>query len=180
MSRNHSTKTPLSFKKRMMRLAVSVGRIYLLTCAVLYWQQGRFIFIPSRTIEETPADYQLAYENVELSVLQPIFLEIAGKRFTVGGFQPRSPMLRPFCTFTEMGSILGPIRDKPVGSIDWGFQCFCLIIAAMAKAKAIFLLKRRFIEMLNGLGSISLKNGRFPPRILCFTGTPWEVRSQST
>jgi uncharacterized protein len=68
MSRNRSTKTPLSFKKRMMRLAVSVGRIYLLTCAVLYWQQARFIFMPTRTVEETPTDYQLAYENVELSI----------------------------------------------------------------------------------------------------------------
>jgi pimeloyl-ACP methyl ester carboxylesterase len=52
----------------MIRLAMSVGRIYLLTCAVLYWQQGRFIFIPSRTVEETPADYQLAFEEVWLPI----------------------------------------------------------------------------------------------------------------
>jgi uncharacterized protein len=68
MNRPHPTKTPIFLKQRMMRLAMSIGRIYLLTCAVLYWQQGRFIFIPSRTVEETPADYQLTYENVDLSI----------------------------------------------------------------------------------------------------------------
>lgn len=68
MNRPRSPKTPISLKNRMMRLGLSLGRIYLLTCAVLYWQQGRFIFVPSRTVEETPADYQLAFEEVWLPI----------------------------------------------------------------------------------------------------------------
>jgi uncharacterized protein len=53
----------------MMRWGLSLGGIYLLTCVLLFWQQRRFIFAPSRIVKHTPADRQLAYEDVNLNLL---------------------------------------------------------------------------------------------------------------
>jgi uncharacterized protein len=69
MGRFNIAKFPRTLKQRMMRWGLSLGGIYLLTCAFLFWQQRRFIFAPSRTVEHTPADYHLAYKDVNLELL---------------------------------------------------------------------------------------------------------------
>jgi uncharacterized protein len=44
---------------------------YLAICLLLYFRQSRLIFFPSATIETTPADLGLPYEEVWLPVKQP-------------------------------------------------------------------------------------------------------------
>jgi uncharacterized protein len=68
-------------KTQLVKLGFSLGGIYLLACILLFWQQRRFIFVPSRTMEQTPADYQLPYEDVELSI------------FTAHSFENRREMI---------------------------------------------------------------------------------------
>jgi uncharacterized protein len=60
--------TSISVRKRMTSLGMSLGRIYLLLCAALYFLQGRFIFAPAKTIEETPADFGLTFSEVWLPI----------------------------------------------------------------------------------------------------------------
>ncbi len=62
-------KSSKTMKPRIMRWSLSLGGIYLLACLLLFWQQRRFIFAPSRIVKYTPADYRLAYEDVNLRLL---------------------------------------------------------------------------------------------------------------
>ncbi len=58
--------TQISPRKQLIRLGMSLGRIYFLLCVALYFLQGRFIFAPVTTIEETPTNYGLKFNEVLL------------------------------------------------------------------------------------------------------------------
>jgi hypothetical protein len=55
-------------RKMTLLLGGILLTIYLITCGLLRWGQTRLIFVPSQVIKATPADYQLAYEEVWLEV----------------------------------------------------------------------------------------------------------------
>jgi uncharacterized protein len=59
---------PILTRKRIVRLGMSLGRIYLLLCIALYFLQGRFIFAPAKTIEETPTNFGLKFNEVWLPI----------------------------------------------------------------------------------------------------------------
>ncbi|MGB3403233.1 MAG: alpha/beta hydrolase [Microcoleaceae cyanobacterium] len=49
-------------------ILTGVATVYALACCVLLFGQNRFIFFPSRLLETTPADINLSYQDVWLSV----------------------------------------------------------------------------------------------------------------
>jgi uncharacterized protein len=68
MGKFNITRSPRTVKKHLIRWGLSLGGLYLLTCLLLFWQQRRLIFAPSRAVKHTPADYQLTYEDVNLTL----------------------------------------------------------------------------------------------------------------
>lgn len=59
---------------RSLKGPIAVGLLlaiaYLSVGFLLWWRQTRFIFYPSPTITQTPADFQLSYEEVWLNVTE--------------------------------------------------------------------------------------------------------------
>jgi uncharacterized protein len=56
--------------KQIAQWGLGLGVLYASACAIVYWQQARFIFVPSSTIEDTPAKFGKPYEEVWLP-MQP-------------------------------------------------------------------------------------------------------------
>jgi hypothetical protein len=48
-----------------------LATVYAIACFVLLFGQNRFIFFPSRDLDTTPADLNLSYQDVWLSVPSP-------------------------------------------------------------------------------------------------------------
>ena len=53
----------------LLILLAGVATAYLALCALVYIFQDRLIFLPSRTIDATPAQYGWAYDEVKIAVL---------------------------------------------------------------------------------------------------------------
>ncbi len=49
-----------------MRWGLGLGVFYASACAIVYWQQSRFIFVPSAKITDTPAKFGKSYQEVWL------------------------------------------------------------------------------------------------------------------
>jgi fermentation-respiration switch protein FrsA (DUF1100 family) len=60
----------MSVPVRLFLLALSLIAAYLAICLLLYFRQTRFIFFPSATLETTPADLGMPYEEVWLPIEQ--------------------------------------------------------------------------------------------------------------
>ncbi|MDV2991972.1 MAG: hypothetical protein N4J56_001626 [Chroococcidiopsis sp. SAG 2025] len=56
------------FWRSLLPVMAIVGAVYLIACLLLYFQQTRFIFFPSATIDITPAAFNLQYQEVWLPV----------------------------------------------------------------------------------------------------------------
>jgi uncharacterized protein len=56
--------------KQITQWGLGLGAFYALACATVYWQQARFIFVPSDKITDTPAKFGKSYEEVWLP-MQP-------------------------------------------------------------------------------------------------------------
>jgi uncharacterized protein len=56
--------------KQITQWGLGLGAFYALACATVYWQQARFIFVPSDKIIDTPAKFGKSYEEVWLP-MQP-------------------------------------------------------------------------------------------------------------
>lgn len=54
--------------KPIVQWGLGLGALYASACAIAYWQQGRFIFVPSAKVVDTPAKFGKAYEEVWLSM----------------------------------------------------------------------------------------------------------------
>ncbi len=54
----------------MMLWGLGFGILYASACTIVYWQQARFIFVPSAKVIDTPAKFGKAYEEVWLP-MQP-------------------------------------------------------------------------------------------------------------
>jgi fermentation-respiration switch protein FrsA (DUF1100 family) len=52
-------------------ILTGLATVYAIACSVLLFGQNRFIFFPSRDLETTPADLNLSYQDVWLSVPSP-------------------------------------------------------------------------------------------------------------
>jgi fermentation-respiration switch protein FrsA (DUF1100 family) len=61
---------PLPVLKWVFALAGLVGVVYASACLFLFIQQTRMIFFPSSQVETTPADLDMPYQNVWLSVAE--------------------------------------------------------------------------------------------------------------
>jgi uncharacterized protein len=57
-------------RKQIAQWGLGLGVLYASACAIVYWQQARFIFIPSAKIVDTPAKFGKPYEEVWLP-MQP-------------------------------------------------------------------------------------------------------------
>jgi uncharacterized protein len=60
------TKSPGSLSRRLGMLALGLGLFYGLACLLLYKLQNRVLFVPTQTIENTPANYGLTYKEIWL------------------------------------------------------------------------------------------------------------------
>lgn len=60
--------TPILALKLLAVCGAFLAIAYLAACVYLYLRQKRFIFFPQRTINQTPADLNLDYEDIWLSV----------------------------------------------------------------------------------------------------------------
>jgi uncharacterized protein len=56
--------------KQITQWGLGLGAFYALACATVYWQQARFIFVPSDKITDTPAKFGKSYQEVWLP-MQP-------------------------------------------------------------------------------------------------------------
>jgi uncharacterized protein len=56
--------------KSIVQWGLGLGVLYTLACAMVYWQQARFIFVPSAKVVDSPAKFGKAYEEVWLP-MQP-------------------------------------------------------------------------------------------------------------
>jgi hypothetical protein len=56
-----------AFSKILIFISGLLAILYLSTCTYLWARQRHFIFMPERVISQTPADYDLDYENVYLA-----------------------------------------------------------------------------------------------------------------
>jgi uncharacterized protein len=54
--------------KQIVQWGLGLGVLYASACAIVYWQQARFIFVPSSTIEDNPAKFGKPYEEVWLPI----------------------------------------------------------------------------------------------------------------
>jgi uncharacterized protein len=61
-------KRPNTLPRRLGILLLGVGCFYGLACGLLYTFQNRFLFVPTQTIEQTPAKYGLTYKAVWLPI----------------------------------------------------------------------------------------------------------------
>jgi uncharacterized protein len=53
-------------RKNLMLWGLGLGVFYASACAIVYWQQARFIFVPSARITDTPAKFGKSYQEVWL------------------------------------------------------------------------------------------------------------------
>ncbi|MGD8880393.1 MAG: alpha/beta fold hydrolase [Desulfobacterales bacterium] len=60
--------TTKTFIRRIAICALSLFFAYALACTYLWARQGHFIFMPRREIKKTPANYQLPYKDVYVTV----------------------------------------------------------------------------------------------------------------
>jgi uncharacterized protein len=68
MSRLNLTKRPSFLLRRLPQLLLGLGLLYGLGCVLLYKFQNRVLFVPTKTIEQTPANYGLTYKEEWLSI----------------------------------------------------------------------------------------------------------------
>jgi uncharacterized protein len=68
MSRLNPTKRPRSLFRSLASLFLGLGLLYGLGCVLLYKFQNRVLFVPTKTIEDTPANYRLTYKEVLLPI----------------------------------------------------------------------------------------------------------------
>jgi hypothetical protein len=57
-----------SWIKQLLPLGGSLAISYLVACILLFWQQQRFIFVPSATVETTPAEYGIPFQDIWLPI----------------------------------------------------------------------------------------------------------------
>jgi uncharacterized protein len=62
------TKSPRSLPRYLGMLALGLGLFYGLACLLLYKFQNRVLFVPTQTIEDTPANYGLTYKEIWLPI----------------------------------------------------------------------------------------------------------------
>jgi uncharacterized protein len=62
------TKSPRSLLRRLGMVAIGLGLFYGLACLLLYKFQNRVLFVPTQTIEDTPANYGLTYTEIWLPI----------------------------------------------------------------------------------------------------------------
>jgi uncharacterized protein len=60
------TKSPRSLLRCLGMPAIGLGLFYGLACLLLYKFQNRVLFVPTQTIEDTPANYGLTYKEIWL------------------------------------------------------------------------------------------------------------------
>ena len=58
----------MTLEKRWLTLLKRFSLGYILVCLLLYYQQQRLIFFPSRHLENTPDLYQLNYQDVSIAI----------------------------------------------------------------------------------------------------------------
>jgi uncharacterized protein len=57
-----------SWAKPLLLLGGGFAIAYLTACLLLFWQQQRFIFVPSATVETTPAKYGIPFQDIWLPI----------------------------------------------------------------------------------------------------------------
>jgi uncharacterized protein len=68
VSRLNLPKRPSFLLRRLPQLLLGLGLLYGLGCVLLYKLQNRVLFVPTKTIEDTPANYRLTYKEVLLPI----------------------------------------------------------------------------------------------------------------
>jgi uncharacterized protein len=134
--KNSSKKaTPISTQKRIVRLGMSLGRIYMLLCVALYFLQEQLIFSPAKTIEETPTNYGLKFNEVWL----PISTSNAKPDRIHGWWMPApSKTAKTLLYFHGNGINIGANAEQAARFHDLGLSVFLFDYRGYGKSEGSF------------------------------------------
>lgn len=125
-------------KQKICHLLLGIAISYVLVCSILWHYQTRLIFFPSSVLEATPADRQLRYDNVWLTLQLG---RIHG--WWIPSQQKQSPVL---LYFHGNGSNLGDLVSRLQRFHQWGYTVFAIDYRGYGRSSGPFPNEQRVYE----------------------------------
>lgn len=161
------SKLLLQPKRMVLSIATLLLIIYLVACGCLFFLQSRYLFFPSPEVTETPKNYGLIYEEINLSVAEKTAEAGNLNGWWIPAAKPNAPVIL-YCHGNAAN--IGANAEQAHRLRELGFSVFLFDYRGYGKSTGPFPSEQRLYEDAERAWSYVTKTRQVTPQKLLIYG----------